>query len=123
VSNFPPPRPSTTIVANRFVSAILVLSFVGVCFSYQVGDTGLTRGKQDDKPIVVGRMSSKIPTPEKDECVVIFESGDHAVVKIGQLVSMPSTEKFRGIWGESVTLVFDEKGATSGNNIWKVARR
>jgi hypothetical protein len=111
-------------VANRFLSGLIVLSFVGVCYSFQGGDTGLVRDKQgDEKRPVVLKQSVLIPTPGKDEGVVIFENGDFALIHLGQNVSIPPTEKFRGIWGENVTLIFLEKGQTSGNNVWKLDRR
>ena len=111
-------------MANRFISGLLVLSFVGVCYSYQGGDAGLNRDKQaDDKKPVLVRMSVQLPTPGKEEGVVIFENGDFMLIKIGQLVSIPATERFRGVWGESTAFIFREKGATSGNNLWVLDRR
>ncbi len=55
--------------------------------------------------------------------MLIFENGDFVVLKMGQNVSIPPAEQFRGIWGENATLVFIEKGETSGNNIWKLSNR
>ena len=111
-------------VTNRILSGLLVLSFVGVCYSYQDGDAGLSRNKQgDDKRPAVFKQSVLIPTPAKEEGVVIFENGDFAVLKQGQNVSIPPNEKFRGIWGENAALIFVDNGDTSGNNIWKLTRR
>lgn len=111
-------------MGNRFVSALLVLSFVGVCFSYQGGaDPGLGKGKPDDKERVVVKMAVQIPTPQENEVVVVLHSGDFAILKMGQMATIPADEKFRTFVGERASFSFVEKGTTSGNNFWRVERR
>ena len=109
-------------MANRFVSALLVLSFVGVCFSYQ-DDKGLSRSKPDDKERVVVKIAVQIPTPKEDEVILVLASGDFVAVKMGQIATIPSDERFRTIVGEHASFSFVEKGSTSGNNFWRVVRR
>ena len=111
-------------MTNRFASAFLVLSFVGVCFSYQGGgDPGLGKGKPDEKERVMVKMAVQIPTPREEEIVLILSSGDFAVLKMGQMATIPDGEKFRTLVGEKASFSFVEKGETSGNNFWKVMRR
>ena len=109
-------------MTNRFVSAVLVLSFVGVCFSYQ-GDQGISRSKPDEKERVVVKMAVQIPTPKTEEVVLVLNSGDFAVLKMGQMATIPADEKFRTLVGEQASFSFVEKGSTSGNNFWRVERR
>ena len=123
-SNLLFPEPSCPIVTNRFVSAFLVLSFVGVCFSYQGGaDPGLSKGKPEDKDRMVVKMAVQIPTPKENEVVLILDSGDFVTMRLGQIATIPATEKFRTIVGENASFSFVEKGTTSGNNFWRVERR
>ena len=114
--------PSFSIVANRFLSALLVLSFVGLCFSYQ-GDQDKNPIKQDPKERVLVKMAVQIPTPKDEEVVLILQSGDFAIVKMNQIATIPENEKFRTIVGEHASLSVVEKGETSGNNFWKVTKR
>ena len=124
MSNFGTSGPFCTIVTNRFVSAFLVLSFVGVCFSYQGGaDPGLSKGKPEDKDRMVVKMAVQIPTPKENEVVLILDSGDFVTMRQGQIATIPATEKFRTIVGENASFSFVEKGTTSGNNFWRVERR
>jgi hypothetical protein len=111
-------------VANRFVSVLLVLSFVGVCFSYQGGaDPGLSKGKTAEKEHVLVKMAVQIPTPKEDEVIVVLNSGDWAALRMGQMATIPADEKFRTLVGERASFSFVEKGSTSGNNFWRVERR
>ncbi len=111
-------------MTNRFVSAFLVLSFVGVCFSYQGGaDPGLGKGKPEDKERMVIKMAVQIPTPKENEVVLILDSGDFVTIRLGQIATIPATEKFRTIVGENASFSFVEKGTTSGTNFWRVERR
>ena len=111
-------------MANRFVSALLVLSFVALCFSYQGGaDPGLGKGKPDEKERMLVKTSVQIPTPKDDEVTLVLASGDFVVVKMGQMATIPPDEKFRTIVGEHASFTFDSKGSTSGNNFWRVERR
>ncbi|MEI7986612.1 MAG: hypothetical protein WCI55_13380 [Armatimonadota bacterium] len=110
-------------MTNRFVSAFLVLSFVGVCFSYQGGDPGLGKGKPEDKDRMVVKMAVQIPTPKENEVVLVLDSGDFVIMRLGQIATIPATEKFRTIVGENASFSFVEKGSTSGNNFWRVERR
>ena len=76
-------------MANRFVSALLVLSFVSVCFSYQGGaDPGLGKGKPDEKERVLVKMAIQIPTPKENEVTLVLATGDFVIVKMGQIATI-----------------------------------
>lgn len=110
-------------MTSRILAALLGLSFVGICMSYQgQADPALNRGKQGNDTVVL-KYAVQIPTPKEDEVVVIFESGNFAVAKLNQMVTIPADEHFRTVVGERASFEFREKGSTSGNNFWLVTRR
>lgn len=110
------------IVANRFLSAVLVLSIVGLSFSYQ-GDKAPQTKKPEAKESVILKMAVQIPTPKEDEVVLVLGSGDFCVLKMGQMATIPIDEKFRTMVGERASFTYVEQGAKSGNNFWRVEGR
>ncbi len=121
--NFPKFGPSLSIVTNRIFAALLALSFVGVCFSYQGQSDAQKTAKPGTDEKVILKMPVQIPTPKESEVVVVFDNGSFAVARQNQIVTIPANEKFRSIVGEHASLNFSEKGETSGNNFWIVKSR
>ena len=107
-------------MANRLLSGLLILSFVGVSYSY---DGGHTVKQAKGQRSVVSQPSKRIPTPEKNEGIVIFDNGDYMSIRLGQIVSIPKEEKFRGVWGQSVDLVYVDAETVVDAYRWKLEIR
>lgn len=93
--------------------------------SQQGTDPGIGRTKNDSGAAVpiVARTSVQIPTPKDSEVVVIFATGDFAVLTQGQYFSIPKNEPFRTIWGRSAEYTYRNLGEKSGNLNYEVIRR
>lgn len=72
---------------------------------------------------IVTRTNVQIPTPKDYEVVVIFATGDFAVLTEGQYFSIPKSEAFRTIWGKRAEYTYRSLGEKSGNLNYEVVRR
>lgn len=72
---------------------------------------------------IVTRTNVQIPTPKDYEVVVIFATGDFAVLTEGQYFSIPKSEVFRTIWGKRAEYTYRSLGEKSGNLNYEVVRR
>lgn len=98
------------------------MSIVGLGFSYQ-GDSNSQAKKPEQKEPIIVKMSVQIPTPKDNEVVLVLGAGDFCVLKLGQMATIPTEEKFRTMVGEHASFTFVEQGAKSGNNFWRVEAR